>query len=57
MALCWACSLSEYHDYKDQHGIRCPRCGQKEKDDPAKAKVVESKPAAKRAAAPTRRSK
>lgn len=57
MALCWACSLSEYHDYKDQHGIRCPRCGQKEKDDPAKAKVVESKPAARRAAAPTRRSK
>ena len=39
--ICWACSVAPYHDYKDKHGIRCPSCGQKEKDDPAKAKVVE----------------
>lgn len=46
MALCWHCKTSEYHDYKDIHGIRCPRCGQKEKDDPAKQVV---KTATKRA--------
>jgi len=39
MALCWYCKTSEYHDYKDKHGIRCPQCGQKEKDDPAKQPV------------------
>lgn len=41
MAICWHCREAEYHNYKDIHGIRCPRCGQKEKDDPALAKVVE----------------
>ena len=40
MAICWKCSRAEYHDYEDQHGIRCPLCGQKEKDDPAKKPVV-----------------
>lgn len=52
MSLCWSCQMSEYHNYKDSHGIRCPRCGQKEKDDPAKKPVVkteEPKAPAKRA--------
>ncbi|QIA28816.1 hypothetical protein [Streptomyces phage JXY1] len=42
MALCWHCKRSEYHDYEDRHGIRCPLCGQKEKDDPAKRPVVKT---------------
>ena len=57
MALCWSCQRSEYHDYKDKHGIRCPLCGQKQKDNPANAKVVAIRLPAKKAAAPTRRSK
>lgn len=44
MAVCWSCRAAEYHDYKDQHGIRCPHCGQKEKDDPAKRPVVKAEP-------------
>lgn len=40
MAVCWSCGESEYHNYKDKHGIRCPRCGQKEKDDPRKRAAV-----------------
>lgn len=55
MAVCWHCHKSEYHDYKDKHGIRCPLCGQKEKDDPGK--IVEIRLPAKKAAASTRRSK
>lgn len=39
MSICWSCKRSEYHDYEDSHGIRCPRCGQKEKDDPANIKA------------------
>lgn len=31
MATCRHCAKAEYHDYKDQHGIRCPLCGEKEK--------------------------
>jgi hypothetical protein len=49
--ICWSCGEATYHDYKDRHGIRCPSCGQKEKDDPASAKVVlEFKPPVKRVA-------
>ena len=44
MSLCWSCQMSEYHNYKDSHGIRCPRCGQKEKDDPVKVKSPLSVP-------------
>lgn len=41
MAVCWSCSEAEYHNYDDLYGIRCPRCGQKEKDDPRKrTKIV-----------------
>ncbi len=41
MATCWNCHESEYHNYKDRYGIRCPMCGQKQSDDPAsKPKVV-----------------
>jgi len=53
MNLCWSCQMSEYHNYKDNHGIRCPRCGQKEKDDPKNIRVVkteEPKAPARRAA-------
>lgn len=42
MAVCWSCRESEYHNYKDRNGIRCPRCGQKEKDDPARKPVVKT---------------
>lgn len=42
MDLCWYCKVSEYHDYKDRIGIRCPNCGQKEKDDPAKRPIVKT---------------
>ena len=57
--ICWACSVAPYHDYKDKHGIRCPSCGQKEKDDPANApkKIVETRPAAKAVAKSPVRSK
>ena len=50
MSICWSCQLSEYHNYKDGHGIRCPRCGQKEKDDPARKPVVKPEPPVKKAA-------
>jgi DNA-directed RNA polymerase subunit RPC12/RpoP len=53
MALCRHCAKAQYHDYKDQHGTRCPLCGEKE----IQAKPVDVTPPAKKAAAPTRRSK
>lgn len=40
MAVCWKCRKAEYHNYKDKHGIRCPLCGQKQSDDPARQPVV-----------------
>lgn len=40
MDTCWSCGLSEYHNYKDAHGIRCPRCGQKQSDDPNRVTKV-----------------
>ena len=55
--ICWACSVAPYHDYKDKHGIRCPSCGQKEKDDPAKKPFVKTVPAAKAVAKSPVRSK
>lgn len=39
MALCRHCAKAQYHDYKDQHGVRCPLCGEKE----AQPKVVPPK--------------
>lgn len=42
MNICWSCKQSEYHDYKDSHGIRCPRCGQTEQDDPSKVVKTEA---------------
>lgn len=52
MTLCWSCQMSEYHNYKDKHGIRCPRCGQTEKGNPKNvvAKTEEPKAPARRAA-------
>lgn len=47
MAICWHCREAEYHNYKDIHGIRCPRCGQKEKDDPARVVEIRLPVAAK----------
>jgi hypothetical protein len=54
---CWSCLGAEYHDYsEDPEGIlRCPRCGELEKDDPKK--VVPTSPAKKAAAKTTPRSK
>jgi CxxC motif-containing protein len=58
MNTCWSCKLSKYHDYSDIHGIRCPRCGQKEKDDPAKTvKVVVTEGPRRAPAKQTSRSK
>jgi len=57
--ICWSCGQHSYHDYKDKYGIRCPSCGQKENDDPAKApkKIVEPRPPYKAVAKRTVRSK
>jgi len=49
MDTCWSCKLSKYHNYKDRIGLRCPRCGQKEKDDPTKVVQVVVTEAPKRA--------
>lgn len=39
---CWSCVASEYHDYaEDPKGVlRCPRCGELEKDDPNKVRAT-----------------
>ena len=49
MEICWNCKEREYHDY-GEGPIRCPGCGELEKDDPAKApKRAEVKAPVKRA--------
>lgn len=54
MALCWSCKTAEYHDYKDRIGPRCPSCGQKQKDDPAKVVKTEAPKAPVKRARSTR---
>lgn len=51
---CWNCKVGEYVTYEksDEPSVpRCGSCGELEQDDPAK-----KKPAAKKAAATTKRS-
>ena len=49
MAMCWNCNSREYYDYAEdpKNVLRCPACGELERDDPASKKAPTRRATAK----------